>query len=288
MKTIDTLVEDIYAVVQGNGGWDNTVSKFFSEELGKVLERRFTPSSTPYTPTLRMSNIGTPCRRKLWYALNLPTASSPPSPANTLKFLYGDILEALLLSLAKAAGHTVEGEQDRLEFNGIKGSRDCVIDGVTVDIKSASSNAMKKFTKKGSLRTDDPFGYLRQLSGYVAAAQDDPLVKDKTRGAFLAVDKQHGTLVLDVYDFTEEIADMEDYTNKLREEVKDTTPPPKKYWDVPEGKSGNRKLDTPCVFCEFKSVCWPKLRAFRYSFGDVFLTEVVREPDKRIMEVPLE
>jgi hypothetical protein len=43
-----------------------------------------------------------------------------------------------------------------------------VIDGVTVDVKSASKYGFEKFLKH-NLREDDPFGYISQLSSYVYA-----------------------------------------------------------------------------------------------------------------------
>lgn len=286
-KHISTLVEDIYSVIQGYGGWDATLSKELGEEVGALLDKRLVPTTAPATKAgLRMSNIGTPCGRKLWYSINEKGSKREYSAPLLMKFLQGDILEALLIKLAKAAGHTVTGEQDILFCHGIRGQRDCVIDGVTVDVKSASANAMKKFATNG-LKTDDPFGYIRQLSGYVSAGKNDPLVLDKTNGAFLAIDKANGTIVLDMYDLTEEINSMPEHIDSLVKMTHNPSPPERTFKDVPEGKSGNYKLDTPCVFCEYKSVCWEELRAFRYAWGDIFLTQVVREPDRRIQEVPV-
>src|SRR5690606_25725922 len=109
---------------------------------------------------------------------NTPEDGEPLRPEAYLKFLYGDILEDLLLFLAEAAGHTVVGRQDEQEIAGIKGHRDCVIDGTVVDAKSASSYSFKKF-KEGRLREDDPFGYVDQLQSYIHSGQNDPLVTDK-------------------------------------------------------------------------------------------------------------
>ena len=80
------------------------------------------------------------------------------------------MIEELVLSLAKASGHKVEGEQSKLNVHGVKGHRDAVIDGMTVDVKSCSSYAYKKF-KEGKLKDDDPFGYISQLSSYVYAGK---------------------------------------------------------------------------------------------------------------------
>ena len=274
-KTIDTLVPDILDVVDGKGGWDLAISEFFGDRLGETAMSRFNPE--PREPTLRMSSLGTPCTRKLWFSVNTPEAGEELRPETKLKFFYGDILEELLLSLAAAAGHTVEGCQDELEIGGIKGHRDAVIDGVTVDVKSASTYSFGKF-KNHLLETDDPFGYLSQLSSYVYAAKDDPLVKDKTGGAFLVVDKQHGKLCLDYYNLEGLLKEKEKEVEDIKNVVSRIVLPPRGFRDVPEGKSGNRRLDVGCSYCSFKYACWPRLRTFLYSNGPKYLTEVKKEP----------
>jgi len=265
-KTIDTLVDDIYEVVQGNGGWNATVSQFFKDELDTVLADRFKPSlGTPRKPTLRMSNLGQACRRKLWYQLNVPMVAAPLDGSKLLSFLYGDILEALLISLAKAAGHEVWGEQDEFKIDGIKGHRDCVIDGVTVDIKTASNYSFKTKFKNGLTEANDDFGYLSQLSSYVYA-DTDPRVSDKY-GAFLVIDKSNGEIILDLHDLSEFVEDKEEEIKWIKELVKEPSPPKRVYQDKAEGKSGNRVLDKPCIWCEFKQDCWGKIRTFDYAYG---------------------
>lgn len=277
MKTIDTLVEDINEVIKGKGGWTKAINEYFKETIGEAAERRLTPSTGPRTKTLRMSNIGTPCRRKLWYYLNLPEHEQD-LPANVhLKFFYGDIIESLLLSLAKAAGHTVEGEQGEVIVDGIVGHRDAVIDGVTVDVKSASTIGFKKF-EKNELRLDDPFGYLKQLTGYVYGAKDDPIVKDKTGGAFLVMDKTLGNLVLDYYDLEHELELFPSVVVATKLMTKMTVEPHREFEPIPDGKSGNMKLPAACSYCDYKWTCWPTLRGFAYSNGPTYLTRCVNVP----------
>ena len=275
-KKLDTIVEDIYRVVEGKGGWDATVTEFFSSSLSSIAEARFSQEQVP-RDYLSLSGIGSPCDRRLWYKIN-QTESSEPLTAEALgTFFYGDLLEALILSLAKAAGHNVEGMQDRVEVFGIPGSRDAVIDGVTVDVKSASKYGFEKF-RKHNLREDDPFGYISQLSSYVYAGKDDPLVKNKTEGAFLVVQKDRFKLCLDRYDFTEEIAKKEEEIERVKKLVAGSIPedriPP-----VPQSKtSENTVLSTTCGYCDFRKVCWPEARTFLYSTGPVFMVDVVSEP----------
>src|SRR5690606_16490308 len=136
-KTIDTLVPDIEEVLLN--GLPDTVTDDDIDRFGQQLARTISAKlrREKREATLRMSNIGKPARQ-LWYEINTPEDGEPLRPEAYLKYLYGDILEDLLLFLAEAAGHTVVGRQDEQEIAGIKGHRDCVIDGTVVDAKSAS------------------------------------------------------------------------------------------------------------------------------------------------------
>lgn len=284
MKKINTLVQDIYKELETRGGWDQAITDYFIELMKDFAETRMaTPEDQEDRgPTLRLSQMGTPCKRKLWYNINQPGDSASLPPSTLLKFKYGDIIEALVLSLAKAAGHKVEGEQDTLYVEGIKGHRDAVIDGITVDVKSASSYAFKKF-ESGGLRDDDPFGYISQLSSYVLAGRDHEVESHPTLGAFLVVDKQNGTLCLDMYDLGPEIDEKVSEFQYIKEMVQQPSPPERTFGDEPDGKSGNRKLCVQCSYCDYKSSCWPKLRTFLYSGKPRFLTDVQKLP--RVPEV---
>lgn len=263
-------------MIQGKGGWDATVTEFFSSTLASVAEARFSQEQKP-RDYLSLSGIGTPCDRKLWYRINQIEDSEPLSPEAIGTFFYGDLIEALVLSLAKAAGHSVEGMQDRVEVFGVSGQRDAIIDGVTVDVKSASSYGFQKF-KSHNLREDDPFGYISQLSSYTYAGKDDPLVKNKTEGAFLVVQKDRFKLCLDRYDFTEELANKEEEIERVKKVVAGAIPEDR-IEPIPQSKtSPNTQLSTTCGYCEFRKVCWPEARTFLYSTGPAYLVDVVNEP----------
>lgn len=277
MKTIDTLIEDINSVLDGNGGWNASVAAHFDKAVNTLMDVRLNPDGKARKGTLRMSNVGQPCARKLWYHVNNEPGEKLRSNTR-LKFLYGDIIEEVVLSLAEAAGHDVQGRQDRMELEGIVGHRDGVIDGMLIDVKSASTFGFKKFKENG-LRKEDPFGYLTQLAAYLLASQDDPLVTNKTEAAFLVMDKQHGHLVLDRYDLTAEMKELRSLIARRKVAVAEPVPPARAFSDKPYQKSGNKQLGIECSYCEYKHSCWPGLRTFLYSRGPVFLTEVVKEPD---------
>lgn len=236
-------------------------------------------NAPPRAPTLRLSNLGTPCERKLWYGINAAELAEPLSAPAKIKFLFGDILEQLLVFFVREAGHKIEGMQDELVVNGVVGHRDGIVDGRVVDFKSASTYSYKKFDQGNALWGDDPFGYLTQLGSYHAASLEDDRVLDKERASFIVIDKTLGNICIDTYKFKQDIPKLIEERKKI---VKDNKPPPRGFKDEPEGKSGNRKLCMNCSYCSFKTACWPGLKAYAYKNGyeikPVYLTHVEREP----------
>lgn len=282
MKSIHTLVDDIYNLfTPGN----HEISEEFVEELGRqvaetVASRIQEAQGGERKGGLRMSNVGRP-ERQLYYEVHgVGEEGQKPEelkPQTMLQFMFGDVWESILLYLAKEAGHTVTHEQGEVTLNGVKGHNDAIIDGVVVDVKSASPFAIKKFETK-SVVEDDPFGYMEQLSGYCEA-------HGKLDGAFLAVQKVTGKLVL--CDFSWEDLEMYNVSERIdymRDVLDDSEPPDRCYDPVPEGKSGNLKLDTGCKYCAFKHHCWSDandgigLRTFIYSDGPRHFTHVAKTP----------
>jgi hypothetical protein len=277
MPNIKTLIKDMEDTILGLNGWDHLLSLKMGDRIGKAATSRFKEPQKP-RGYLSFSSIGSPCKRKLWYKINEPDVARQLSPSDLLKFFYGDMIEELVLAIAEASGHTVKGQQDRMRINDLAGHRDAVIDGMTIDVKSASPYSFKKFVE-GNLREEDPFGYISQLSSYVYAAKDDPLVTNKTHGAFLVVDKVGGGLCLDVYDFTPELEQKEKEVDQVKDMVKGGIPA-RGFDPVPQSKtSPNTKLHPSCGFCEFNKKCWPEARRFVYKTGDVLLVDVVTTPN---------
>ncbi len=230
--------------------------------------------------TLRMSNIGKPCERQLWYSINEPDKAEKLKGPQFMKFLFGHVIEEILLFFAELAGHSVQGRQDEQEIAGIKGHRDVVLDGVTTDAKSASTYSFKKF-KEGLTRATDSFGYRDQIQSYIHAGESDPIVTDKTRGAFLVVDKTVGNITLDIH--PKEDFPIEAFYERKKALVASKEVPPRGFVPEPMGEGGNLKLGVNCSYCEFKKHCHPNLRTFIYSYGPVYLTEVKKLP--KVLEI---
>lgn len=271
-KSINTLVQDIYATLE-KGAY-----KIDGHRLGEMISTRLSFSQDKGAP-LRMSNLGEKCHRKLWYRANKPETSEPLDGHTILKFLIGDICEEVILSLAEQTPeHTVEGRQDSLTLEGVPGHRDAIIDGVLVDVKSANSRGMVKFTNH-RLHDDDPFGYLDQLDAYLASSQDHNALGVKTEAAFLAFDKELGHLVLDKYKTRNK--PWHEIIPRLKAMLASPEPPSRYYKEEPDGKSGNMQIPMECRYCQFKKECWKDrpLRKFIYSTGPRWLTKVVRQPE---------
>lgn len=279
MKTVDTLVRDIYKLmstkevpkeVDGEQAIED-----FGEAVKDLMRKEFTKNVKDFR-TLRLSNIGRD-DRYLWNVVN-GTEKEEIAPHTYVKFMYGHLIEEMLLCLTKLSGHTVTDEQKKCEVRGIRGSMDCKIDGIVTDVKSTSTFGFKKF-KDGTLAKDDPFGYIAQIKAYAHS-------EGETTYGWLAMDKQNGHLTYLKYDETDTTAPMYDYLNWSIEERVDHL---KKIVELeepnafcadplPDGKSGNLKLSTTCSYCPYKEHCHVGLRTFLYSSGPRFLIKVVNVP----------
>lgn len=284
MKSIYTLVEDIYKLMDnrevGEGVNLDEEIEHFGEAMKELMRKEFTPQNRD-NRKLRLSAIGKP-DRQLWSAAN-DLEKEKLKPHTYIKFMYGHMIEEMLLLFIRLAGHKVTDEQKVCEVEGVKGHMDARVDGRLIDIKSTSTFGFKKF-KDGTLAFDDPFGYIAQIKAYAHAEGD-------TKYGWLAIDKQNGHLTYLEYDETDKNADVYDFISydiaervrNVKKIVEQPTPPTLCYESVPDGKSGNEKLATGCSYCDYKKHCYPELRTFLYSTGPRFLTKVVNPP--KVIEI---
>jgi hypothetical protein len=278
----ETLVKDIYQMIDTKEIPDGVdVDKIiddFGENVKKILKDNITEHEFDRRK-LRMSNIGKK-DRQLWYSYN-GYKGEELMPHTRIKFLYGHLIEEMVLALAKLSGHKVTDTQKRAEVEGIKGSMDCKIDGIVTDVKSSSPYGFKKF-KDGSLINDDPFGYVDQIKGYAHS-------EGETEFGWLVMDKTNGHLTYLKYDMDDEsqwywtklnFFSIAERIKHIKEAVKSETPPERCYEPVADGKSGNMKLGVGCSYCAYKHECWGKdLRTFIYANGPRYLVKTVNTPN---------
>lgn len=280
MKSLDTLRDDMYAVIDGSLDLTDEEIEREAEAFGvaaaSALRDTIKGTRGGYVPksAVRLSRMGVSCDRKLWYEEQNTAPDEPLLPSTRIKFFYGHLLEGFLCSLVRLSGHDLSGEQDEVSFGGVVGHRDGIIDGRTIDFKSASTFSFQK-QKDGKLYTDDPFGYLTQLWSYDYGSEEE----SNGPPAIISIDKQHGHISVKEYPATKSSEQLaKEVGDKAKAIVGDHSPdrciPP-----VPDGKSGNMKLDTVCSYCEFKHRCWPDLRTFLYANGPRYLVDTVKEPN---------
>ena len=136
-KKLSNLVPDIYALLDSlTEGNELNISEETYEEFGKemadALRHWATPQDRTSKETLRMSNIGKP-ERRLWYDAHTQSDTTEKLQPNVqIKFLYGHLLEVLVLFFVKLSGHKLTDMQKEITVNGIKGHMDCKIDGEVV------------------------------------------------------------------------------------------------------------------------------------------------------------
>ncbi len=284
MKSLDNLVSDIYqnleelshgkALPIDDKELDRTVNA-----IKTVLLEWIKPSTRSNDFTLRMSNIGKPARQ-LWYEKKDTGSPRFIDGPTQLKFLYGHLLEEIVLMLVRMAGYTVTDEQKEVKVNGVLGHMDCKINGEVVDVKTASKFAFRKFSQ-GTLSEDDPFGYMAQLSGYEEAEQT-------SNGGFLVLNKESGELCLHRPEDLEKPNASARITHLLSD-LNKKEPPELCYTPVPDGKKGNIKIAKGCTWCKYKHDCFKTsndgqgLRSFKYANGVVHFTHIESEPN--VMEI---
>ncbi len=277
-KRIDTVAIDIKKLVAGiSNGKPANVTEENMDKFLKNIKEAFNSWNNPIREKdgkLRMSVLGKP-PRQLWYDRFSPKKTKSYDASLNIKFLYGHILEHLLLYLAELTGHKIGDQQKKVEIDNIKGHIDATVDGEVCDVKSASSFSFKKF-KTGELVGDDPFGYHAQLSGYEAGM-------GTTGGGFLVMDKSSGDVCFYKPD---ELAkpNVPNLIKTLQDTLKSKTPPEKCY-QLSETKGGNKSLPIGCQFCAHKWECYKDandgkgLRVFKYSNRYVYLAAVSRQPN---------
>jgi len=281
-KDHKTLVRDVLGVLDSKTSFEadpNDIAEFVDGVGFSVIKAQQEHTKVRDEKVLYASEVGEPCKRKLWYKIHFPERGEFISNQTRLKFLYGDILEEVLLYLAKVSGHEVSQKQASIvhEFEDgwqIRGRIDAVIDGEIVDVKSASVYGYDKMVDVGLTKDNDAFGYSGQLGFY--QLNKDQLEGDiGTAPRFLVVDKQNGRIGLAApADGTYSERSLE----KIKDEVKDPGIILERGFEDEAWTNGNRKLGVNCSYCAFKKDCWPGLRVFDYSRGPVWATSVRKVP----------
>ncbi len=284
MAHISTLVADINNLLEKGKKIDDADYAELGKELADVVQRALLRQEDRINNSaVRVSNVGKPCLLQVWRREHEPEKATSLDGKTALKFMYGNLIETIVLFLAEQSGHNVFLRQFPVEIGDITGHIDCIIDGQLVDVKSASGYSFQKF-KNHEVPKDDLFGYMAQLSLYHAGIFNLAHAEfeiDPEYASFLAVNKETGEILLDTYDGMSKLG--EQWINYAENQfvptvTQETVPLDHLQPLVPFGKSGNMQIAVPCRYCEFKSTCFPGLRTFQYSNANIHLATIVEEP----------
>ena len=282
-KNLDTLVEDIYTLMV-NRNTDKDVDiegeiDKFGESMKDIMRKEFLPGGRRDGRKLRLSSVG---KNDLiqWFSYN-GYRGERIKPHTLIKFMYGHMIEEMLLFLVRLTGHEVTDEQKEVSVGGVRGHMDCKIDGTVVDVKSTTKFGLMKFNDR-TLAANDDFGYVDQIKAYAHAEGD-------RKWAWLAMDRDSGKLAVLEYDldntkdpmYEHFSGDIEERIEHVKKSVKQEDRPSRCYSPIEDGKSGNLKLSTTCSYCQYKKICYPEVRAFHTGSGPKFLTTVVNVPKNR-------
>jgi hypothetical protein len=296
-KSIDTLSEDIYHVLDSTKEHTHNaeVAAQYAMRIGGEFAKATVKRDEPRQKgKLWASDLGKRCLRQHWYNFNDPDKAEKLDGHTKFKFLYGNVLEEAVLYFAEEAGHVVTDLQARVEWEPspnwlVSGRIDAVVDGVLIDVKSTSSYGFKRY-KDGINPSNDSFGYLHQLAFYKHFSLGE---LGNGKCGFVWIDKQNGHI-----QYTEVVPPtkqevIQKATNIIEAVDKYEFDVAKGYLPKPYGKSGNDVLDVGCSYCPYKKHCWRDanggkgLRAFHYSQGPVFFTNIAREPNKTVPELKI-
>ena len=242
----------------------NHLIEEFKESCAVAIEKQFNRDNSG--DKIRMSGLGRPvCQQQLAMA-DVPKVNSYN---DIMRFLFGDLVEAIAILVIKASGIKVVAEQKPCElFLGkerIKGTLDVILDEdgdlKVWDIKSASPYAFDyKFGRGyGAIKEDDAFGYIMQGHLY-GEAQNLPF------GGWIVVNKSTGEwAVIEAPDDQKEerkaILKQADETIKAIKSKKFKIPF-KDEWETYRQngetlRTKNKLLPKLCSFCDYKTYCWP-------------------------------
>lgn len=236
----------------------------FGDKCKQVLRKHFQEEQERKRFTLRMSNIGKPVCQLQMEKMGAPKEPMPYSLK--MKFIYGDLVEALGMFILKASGVNIQAEQVAVDLDiggtTLSGTLDVEIDDAVYDLKSTSGYAFKhKFGPSGGynkIAEDKAFGYVHQGFAYGAAYE-------KPFAGWIAINKESGEWnVVELPDgaanSSEQILGEVDHAIRQINNKADFR---RCYEDILEKfnkrPTGNRMLGTTCGFCEYKRSCWPNL-----------------------------
>jgi hypothetical protein len=256
-----SLISYLVNVLDGKAEMPSYLFDEFADLSRKALEKHFTRKKEDFR--LRMSNVGKPLCQLQMQAKGVEPEK--PSHDFIVRMIIGDMLEALVIVLLKAAKIEVKSQHQKVSLGvgdrQIEGEYDIELDDGIYDIKSVSPfsfttkfNADNGYDK---IKQSDSFGYISQGHGYGMAV-------NKPFKGWIAINKTTGEIVFTDAKHTDK-EKKEVYSKIYNTSVAllDEKPFERCFTDVEEvyysKPTGNRTLGIECSYCPYKHNCWENL-----------------------------
>jgi hypothetical protein len=252
LKEFRMVVDEIYRFIEPNADKVDIPELFkeFETELIHGVQRQLFQKRV-YKPTLRLSGIGKCLRGQAYTVAGYPKKDI--NPRTKITFLMGDIVEALIVLLAKHAGVILTDEQLEVKLNGVVGHIDGIVEfggkRYLFECKSMSSFSFDKFKREGM---GNDFGYVSQANSYAYALGLDGIV-------WVGMNKNTGHLHEEVRAVDAALAEKTVEDINILRACKDPKELPQfstvaETWYKKE--TGNQILPFQCSYCDHNEVCW--------------------------------
>jgi hypothetical protein len=282
MKKTHPIIERVHMFLQtandGNADMSDELIENFGERMKEIMRSHFKPKTDEGKKreknVIRMSQVGRPLCQLQMEVAHTNDPENGPQPSNDdpwlrMKFLYGDVLEAVAMAILHSC-YKVESEQEELGLDiadiHLKGHMDVQVDGKIWDIKTASPFSFSKVygDPKGfdALVKDDPFGYIPQGYLYGAAA-------GRPFGGWIGINKSSGewgvleTPEVDYHFQNDAINQAEDNIRALTSNKpfeRCFEPENEMYYNKP---TGEKVLAKTCQYCKWVESCWGDKAEYR-------------------------
>lgn len=239
------IVNRINAYLSGRGKpIDQVILDEVKELAGYSFQRQFGVREERKITAPYFSSIGKCLRQQAYGLLDFPPDGKEIDSRAKTVFFQGDMVELAIVQLAKVAGCNLTGtgfEQSSVEWNGMRGRPDGVLDGkYLVEVKSMSSYSFVRF-EAGDL--DESYRY-QCNAGMLALNLAQTIV--------VGLNKDAGVLHEMVIDRDLAIAeDIQKRLVTLGSVTKETLP------DRPYEADKKGYLPWMCLFCAHWKTCWP-------------------------------
>lgn len=207
-----------------------------------AFDRQFSPRQD-IAPTIRLSGIGRCLRQQSYRTLGIPENGKELDSRALMVFFQGDLAEAAVVLLAKAAGCDIQSagaSQMEIELLGVKGHPDGILGELLVEVKSMSSYSFEDFEHG---RIDE--AYLYQMNAYMEALHLNQAV-------MVALNKDAGVLGERTILRDQKIVDdILKRISRLRTATLDNLP------ERPYKPNEKGFYPWQCLYCAFHKTCLP-------------------------------